>query len=360
MKERWVWLKNNVWGAGFTTQNHSAGFATLPIRQAQGSGDLTVSDWVYNPADGVERDYRVKITAPGEVGTAQFQWSDDGGVTYNGPLTTSTTPQALSHGITIVFVPGTGQDFYTDDAWQFYGLLPHGYKACTDENRNSTFKSSSAVSSVNPLILTLDYSSAGRMDALILYDAVNLRKVEVVCGDSSPPATLLTALTFSASPAKIFIDLSGFSPTPHRYWALKFYPLTDGVPVEISEMVVGEALNFSPSPLPPIFVQKWVEEKAGILYRSGSTLSFSYPELTASQREAMEFYLSEVFHSSIQRAVAVARLPSGASTTYKVWLGYLRAREKEVDGLKPYFSYREADASHQAISFLLDELPEGV
>jgi len=360
MKERWIWLKSNIRGAGFTTQNHSAGFTTLPIRQAQGSGDLTLSNWVYNPADGKERDYRVKITTPGEVGTAQYLWSDDGGATWNGPNPTSTSPQPLSHGISIAFVPGTGQDFFTNDVWQFYGLLPHGYKAGLDENRNSSLKSHTGVSALTPLVLTLDYGSAGRMDALILYDARNLSKLEVLWGDTSPPATLLTTIPFSSSPGKIFIDLSPYTPAPHRYWALKFYPLADGTPVEISEIVMGEALSSLPPPVPPIRVQKWIEGKAGIIYRSGATLFLSYPELTSFQREMLESYLSEAFSSSVEGVVAVARLPSSTSSSNEVWLGYLQAGEKEGERRTPYFSYREASTAREMLSFTLQELPKGV
>jgi hypothetical protein len=56
-----------------------------------------------------QRSWRVKITVPGARGTAQFQWSTDGGSTWNGSdiATAATVTIANTGGLTFTFATGT-------------------------------------------------------------------------------------------------------------------------------------------------------------------------------------------------------------------------------------------------------------
>jgi hypothetical protein len=69
----------------------------------------------------VDRNYKVQIDTAGEIGTATFKWSNDGGSTWQGTLISipDTDPIELELGVTIQPLGGGGQDFDLGDYFTF-------------------------------------------------------------------------------------------------------------------------------------------------------------------------------------------------------------------------------------------------
>ncbi len=85
-----------------------------------GTNDMTVgSDSNYTGTDP-HKSYLVQITLGDPTSPNQFQWSDDGGITFTGPLPIldlSPLTIGLNDGVTIEFPVATGHD--TSDFWTF-------------------------------------------------------------------------------------------------------------------------------------------------------------------------------------------------------------------------------------------------
>lgn len=86
-----------------------------------GGGDLNVSGDFSNAAD---KSYKVEITTGGEVGSAIFRWSDDGGSTWDEEgIITRSERYELNHDISLQFTPKAGDtDFDTNDFWTFTAI----------------------------------------------------------------------------------------------------------------------------------------------------------------------------------------------------------------------------------------------
>lgn len=60
--------------------------------------------------------YKIEITTGGNIGTAIFRWSDDGGSTWDEEgVTTTASPYLMNNGLYAYFEPGAGADFVTND-----------------------------------------------------------------------------------------------------------------------------------------------------------------------------------------------------------------------------------------------------
>jgi len=87
-------------------------------KNGTGSGNF-ISGGTY--AGLSNRNYKVQIDTAGEIGTATFKWSNDGGSTWQGTLISipDTDPIELELGVTIQPVGGDGQDFDLGDYFTF-------------------------------------------------------------------------------------------------------------------------------------------------------------------------------------------------------------------------------------------------
>jgi len=83
-----------------------------------GSGSCASGGHYTGAAD---RSYRIQIDAAGEIGTATFKWSRNGGTDWveTGVSIPDTNPITLEDGITVTFGGGSGQDFDLNDYWDF-------------------------------------------------------------------------------------------------------------------------------------------------------------------------------------------------------------------------------------------------
>jgi len=90
-----------------------------------GSGTIEVAGDFSNATD---LDYKIEITTGGDVGTAVFRWSDDGGSTWDGSSITtpeSRIPYTLNNGLRIWFNP---TDFNANDYTTFTGIGTNNQK----------------------------------------------------------------------------------------------------------------------------------------------------------------------------------------------------------------------------------------
>jgi len=60
--------------------------------------------------------YKVEITTGGEIGTAIYKWSDDGGASFDEEnITTSVSPRNMNNGLKVWFIGAAGTDFNAGD-----------------------------------------------------------------------------------------------------------------------------------------------------------------------------------------------------------------------------------------------------
>ena len=76
-----------------------------------GTGTIVTSGYYTGTADAT---YIIEILNTGIETTATFQWSNDGGVTWTGPIVATGLPQTIDQGVTITFMPGTYDDATPD------------------------------------------------------------------------------------------------------------------------------------------------------------------------------------------------------------------------------------------------------
>jgi len=74
------------------------------------------------PTNTQDLDFLVEAETTGEIATATFRWSVDGGASWERTglaSVTSSTPYRLQDGVLIYFVPGAGTDLVAGDAFRF-------------------------------------------------------------------------------------------------------------------------------------------------------------------------------------------------------------------------------------------------
>ncbi|MHA2641776.1 MAG: hypothetical protein V2G42_07120 [bacterium JZ-2024 1] len=206
-------------------ENWQPGIATLPAGTVTGDGDLLLVDRTYAPADGRPRDYRVRIVTPGNLSTARFVFSDDGGASESSPSPLFPPPIPLSHHITVAF---TGSRFLMGDTWTFRGLLPAGPDKSGDAARATR-----AVSRPPALpILRIAYDSGVRPRAVFLSDWLNLSAFRIVAGTRDTP---WVSLPRSCGP-RYAMSLTPFQLPDEPEFAIHFQPADATAPVEIAEV----------------------------------------------------------------------------------------------------------------------------
>jgi hypothetical protein len=216
------------WGAGW-----NSGVATLPSPRVSGDGDLILVDRAYAPDDGRERDYRVRIVTAGNLSTARFVFSDDGGATESHPSSLIPPPIPLTHGITAAF---TGTVFNIDDRWTFRGLLPFGPGKTGDLSRATRAKSAT-----DSPVLHIVYPSvvAPSPEALFLSDWRAVASVRVTAGASDTGFVSLP----NADGARFAISLAPFNLPAAPDFAVHFQPAHPTQPVEIAECHLLERVS---------------------------------------------------------------------------------------------------------------------
>jgi hypothetical protein len=231
--------------ADFETERYGTGWetgvATLPAPTVSGDADLILVDRTYRPADGRERDYRVRIVTAGNLSTARFVFSDDGGATESAPAPLIPPPIPLSHGITVAF---TGTTFQVNDQWTFRGLLPYGPAKTGDLSRATRARS---IITANPIV-SVAYGVTVAPGAVFFSDWRNIAAVRLVAGAGDTGFISLP----SPDGARFALSLSAFSLSPSALWTLHFQAADATKPVEIAEAHLLEVVGDLEALAPPL------------------------------------------------------------------------------------------------------------
>lgn len=223
------------WGSGWEN-----GVATLPVPRVSGDGDLIVVDRTYAPDDGRERDYRVRIVTGGNLSTARFVFSDDGGLTESPPAPLIPPPIPLSHGITVAF---TGTAFYVNDQWAFRGVLPRGPAKTGD-----LLRATRARSRMDSPTLEVAYPDAVSPQALFVSDWRGLTAVRVVAGTADTGPIMLPA----SDGARFAVFLAPFNLPPVRAFTFHFQAAVPGQPLEVAEVHLLDHVSDLTQVVPPV------------------------------------------------------------------------------------------------------------
>lgn len=219
-------------------------------RQGASSATLQVSG-TYTSV--VERHYRVQIHVPGTgaFGSAQWRWSDTGGVTWNASNLTTVNGGAfisLSHGMTMRFLGGpTTPQFVNGDTWDFRLVLEYGPAKAADLSRETEYRSGT-VPSNSSIDWRLDLGSALAPTVFALLDenmpangTVTLRGNATPFPDATPDYTNVIASGTEGRRMELI------TPPALRYWSLLFTFVS--VPalgyLHVSEIFLGAVQTFA-------------------------------------------------------------------------------------------------------------------
>jgi hypothetical protein len=150
--------------AGITATSQATGATSKPQKEGSGAAGAFLSG-TFNGTNNL--DYYIEIESTGEIGTATFKWSDDGGATFDATgVGTSTSPVTLNNGVQIFWTQGAGDDVVAGDNWRFKAYLPYHRNKLLDRDRDTEWRSSSAAGQT----LTFDLGAAQTPRALVLLD----------------------------------------------------------------------------------------------------------------------------------------------------------------------------------------------
>lgn len=150
--------------AGITASSQATGSISKPQKEGAGSAGATVT----GPYSGTDMtDFYVEIESTGEIGSATFKWSHDGGATFVATgVSTSTSPVTLENGVKIQWTQGAGNDVVAGDNWRFKAYLPYGRDKLLDRERDTEWRSTGVASET----LTFDLGSAQTPTVLVILD----------------------------------------------------------------------------------------------------------------------------------------------------------------------------------------------
>ena len=220
------------------------------MRQGASSATLQVAGTYTSAA---ERHYRIQIhvAGTGAFGSAQWQWSDTGGATYNASNLTTVNGGAfisLSHGVTVRFLGGpTTPQFVHGDQWDFRVTLEHGPGKVADLSRETEYRSGT-VPSNSSIEWRLDLGSAMAPTVFALLDenmpgngTVTLRGNATPFPDATPDYSNVIAAG-TAGRRMEFI-----SPPALRYWSVLFTFVSAPALgyLHLSEMFLGSVQTFA-------------------------------------------------------------------------------------------------------------------
>jgi hypothetical protein len=209
-------LAGNLLTADVVTPSEVArGRVTALRKDGTGSATLIVAG-AYSGL--VDLDYYVEVQAAGDTGTATFKWSEDDGATFVATgVATSEAPIALSNGLTVAFIHGSGQDCDAGDVWRWRAYLPHGPAAMLDRDRDTEYRSDG----VGPLSLTFDFGEPVTPTVLALLDH-NLRAETQLRIDASADnfVTVPVRDPVRAVAGEPLVHYIGAPARTYRYWRL--------------------------------------------------------------------------------------------------------------------------------------------
>lgn len=217
-------------------------------RQGSSSATLQVSG-TYTSAQ--ERHYRVHIHVPGTgaFGSAQWRWSDTGGVTWNASNLTTVNGGAfisLSHGITVRFLGGpTTPQFVNGDQWDVRVVLEYGPSKAADLSRETEYRSGT-VPANSSIEWRLDLGSAVAPTVFALLDE-NVPANGTVTLLADDAGFTNTDYSNVIAPGTEGRRMELITPGAFRYWRVRFSFIsapTLGY-LRVSEIFLGSVQTFA-------------------------------------------------------------------------------------------------------------------
>lgn len=203
-----------------TASSQAAGLASRPQKSGAGSSVMTVGGTYSNNEN---LDYVVKIESTGDIGTATFKWSSNGGQSWAATgVGTSTSPVTLSNGLTVSWATGSGDDVVLDDEWTFKGFHPYHRMYLLDRDRDTEWRSSDASGTIT---LSANMGSAQTVNALVLMDHnfTSGATIQLQASAASDFSSLALNLTVPWQATNLLYYVP--SPAAYQYWRLA---VTDG------------------------------------------------------------------------------------------------------------------------------------
>lgn len=204
---------------GILATSQAAGALSKPQKAGSGSATVTLNG-VYTGTENL--DYYIEIETTGEIGTATFKWSDDGGTTFDATgVGTSTSFVTLNNGVQIKWTQGSGNDVVATDNWRFKGYLPYHRNKVLDRERDTEYRT--VAGGVTSQALTFDLGSAKTPSALVLLDH-NLTggaSIRLQGSTVSNFASLVSDYVVPWQVSRIMYFL-GLPLSAARYWRIQF------------------------------------------------------------------------------------------------------------------------------------------
>lgn len=233
---------NMIPSTGITASSQATGAVSKPQKEGSGSAAAVLTG-TYSGSEIL--DYVIQIESTGEIGSATFKWSNDGGATFpHTGVSTSTSPVLLENGISIQWSQGSGNDVVIGDVWRFKGYLPYHRNKIVDRERDSEWRSSG----VTGQTLTFDLGSAQQPTALVILDHNLSSSASIRLQGSSNNFGAIAADYVVPYQSRSIIYFIGAPLQTLRYWRIQ---ISDPSPVttyfRISEVFLGTYTRLSRS-----------------------------------------------------------------------------------------------------------------
>lgn len=205
-----------------------------PTTQATGTGlnDATFGG-VYT--GGATKTYQVKITA---VGTPDsFQYSDDGGSSFNGVNTQirSDGVQSLAEGVTIIFDATTGHTL--NDVWESTVIVPLTTLTTPHKMAEIEVNHPGTSSDIKGRLI-LRSNDGGQIGSVSIHAAVG----SPATGDITPSGTY----TGGPSPVTYYIKTTNISTTPHKWaWSTNNSNYSDDIDMDTSATAIEKGISIA-------------------------------------------------------------------------------------------------------------------
>jgi len=230
---------------GILAVSQAAGALSRPQKEGLGSA-AAVLNGVYTGSENL--DYYVEIETTGEIGTATFKWSDDGGVTFDATgVPTSTSFVNLNNGVQIKWTQGAGNDVENADNWRFKGYLPYHRNKVLDRERDTEYRT--AEWGLTGQALTFDLGAAKAPTALVILDHNLTAQSSVILQGSSASdfSSLVSSYVVPYQASRIMYFL-GPPIQPAWYWRVQFSdPGNTDEHIRMSEVFLGTYTRLSRS-----------------------------------------------------------------------------------------------------------------
>ena len=314
-------------GARIVPSAQAAGTITKAQKTGGGSGSMVPSG-SYTGSDVLN--YKVEITTSGDVGAAQYRWSDDGGVTWDASaIVTSTSDAALNNGILVHFEIGAGADFANGDIFAFKAYRQHGRDRAVDLDPNTSLRDAAASTANWDLVVTLAAASAPDAVALYQHNFSSCASILIQAASSSgfPTTPLSETVDWVATAARRYLTTS---PRSYQFWRLRVADPGNADALDVAEFYLGAytepARNYALGSRRPLRRMAAARERlanglwTGALLAEAQEFDLTYARMAASERDALLTVYQSLNDADAQRILPVLFDLDAASTARTLYL----------------------------------------